>query len=50
MECLIHHHGFHTVLLLTKKLTLQPEKPKSWPTIMGSTGLTMFTTILKQLP
>jgi hypothetical protein len=40
---------FHTVLLLTKELNSQTEKCNSGPTIMESTGLTMFPTILKQL-
>lgn len=31
---------FHTVLLLTKELTLQP-------TVVESTGFTMFPTVLK---
>jgi hypothetical protein len=40
---------FHTVLLLTKELTSQPEKYDSGPTIMEFTGLTTFPIILKQL-
>jgi hypothetical protein len=39
---------FHTVLLLTKELISQPEMCDSGPMIMESTGLTMFSTILKQ--
>jgi hypothetical protein len=38
---------FHTVLCLTKELISQPEKCDSGPTIMESTGLPMFPTILK---
>lgn len=45
-ECLFHHNiVFHTVFLLTKDLTSQPEKYE----IMESTCLTMFPTILMQL-
>lgn len=40
---------FHIVLLLTKELTSQPEKCDTGPTLMDSTGLTMFPMILKQL-
>jgi hypothetical protein len=39
--------AFHTALLLTKKLPSQPEKCDNELTIMESTGLTMFPTILK---
>ncbi|KAL6089312.1 hypothetical protein STEG23_015692, partial [Scotinomys teguina] len=46
-ECLIM--VFHTVLLLAKELTSQPEKHKSGPTIMDSIGITMSHNILKQL-
>lgn len=46
LECLFHHNiVFHTVLLLTKDLTSQPEKYE----FMESTCLTMFPTILMQL-
>lgn len=40
---------FHTVLLLTKELTSQPEKCDSGSMTTDFTGLTMFPTILKQL-
>lgn len=40
--------GFHTVLLLTRVLTLQPEKCDSRPAIMEFTGFTVFLTVLKQ--
>jgi hypothetical protein len=40
---------FHIVLLLTKELISQPEKCDSGSTIMESTDLTIFPTILKQL-
>lgn len=40
---------FHKVLLLTKVLNSQPEKSDSGPTVIESTGFTMFPTILKQL-
>ena len=40
---------FHTVLLLTKEVTPQPEKYDSGPMLMEYIGLTMFPTILKQL-
>lgn len=39
---------FYTVLLLTKELTLQPEKCDSGHS-MESTGFIMFPTILKHL-
>jgi hypothetical protein len=39
----------HTVLLVTKELTAQPEKCNSEPTIVESTGISMVLTILKQL-
>ena len=40
---------FRTVLFQNKKLISQPEKCYSGPTIMESTGLSMFSTILKRL-
>ena len=39
--------AFYTVLLLTKELTSQPKECDSGPMITESTGLTMFSIILK---
>lgn len=48
-KCLVHHHSYHTVLLLIKELTSQQMMSNNGPILMEFTCPFMFPIILMQL-
>lgn len=49
IECIMHHHGIYTALLLSEELTSLQMQCCSEPRLMELTELTMLPIILKQL-